>query len=51
MYIEGVEEQAKAVATELAKLFQDTTKAAYGDKINLSWASKIESGIETAEIM
>ena len=48
VYMGGILTQAKGVASELAKLFQDASKKAYGAEVTLDWASKIETGINSA---
>ena len=47
-YIEGVKDQARDVATQMAKLFQSTVQEFYAKEVTLSWASDIQSGCQAA---
>ena len=47
-YIEGVKDQAREVATQMAKLFQSTIQEFYTKEVTLSWASDIQSGCQAA---
>jgi hypothetical protein len=48
MYMEGVKVKASTVASELATLFEEAIKQVQGEQVTLGWASKIETGIDSA---
>ena len=49
VYMNGVKVQARSVASQLAKLFEDTNEQVYGRQVNLNWPAKIDSGIQAAK--